>query len=295
MSLQKITLATTLAISLITQPIFAVSSQEMAKVVNLAGRQRMLIQKMTKEVLLVAKRIKAGKNLEELQKTSALFDKTLKGLLQGDTEMGLVALNDPEVTAQLKVVEDGWKNFKPLVEQALKGKTADVEYLKQVATDNMPILKNMNAAVGLMEKVAKKLGGASTDSTLATTINLAGAQRMLSQKMTKELLLISLEVNPEENRKELKNTVDRFDKILKGLKEGDASEGLVATKDSAILSQLGTVTNIWKEYKAILDQVTSAASGSEVRKAHLNDSNEINMKLLVEMNKAVELYEKSAG
>ncbi len=58
-------------------------------VINLAGKQRMLTQKMSKEVFLLS----AGSNTRgALLKTMALFEKTLTGLVHGDKKMGLPVL-----------------------------------------------------------------------------------------------------------------------------------------------------------------------------------------------------------
>jgi hypothetical protein len=61
----------------------------MGATINLAGKQRMLTQKMTKELLLVANGIDADANKANLGKTVALFQSTLTGLLDGDEGLGL--------------------------------------------------------------------------------------------------------------------------------------------------------------------------------------------------------------
>ncbi len=57
-----------------------------AVIVNLAGKQRMLTQKMTKEALAVSRGLEKEENLK---KTADLFDRTLKGLISGDAELNL--------------------------------------------------------------------------------------------------------------------------------------------------------------------------------------------------------------
>ena len=73
----------------------------MGKVINLAGKQRMLTQKMSKEALLVAKGIDAEENKANLQKTAALFGKTLTGLVKGDADLGLPKTEDAAILEQL--------------------------------------------------------------------------------------------------------------------------------------------------------------------------------------------------
>ena len=53
------------------------TSAEYGTVLNLSGKQRMLTQKMSKEVMLVALNVDTQNNLSNLKKTSGLFAKTL--------------------------------------------------------------------------------------------------------------------------------------------------------------------------------------------------------------------------
>ena len=50
------------------------------RAINLAGKQRMLTQKMSKEFLLIGLQIDQAKNLRRLRATRNLFDRTLTGL-----------------------------------------------------------------------------------------------------------------------------------------------------------------------------------------------------------------------
>ena len=70
------------------------TAAEYGTVLNLSGKQRMLTQKMSKEIMLIAMGVDVGGNLKNLAATSALFDKTLKGLRDGDQEAALGYLED---------------------------------------------------------------------------------------------------------------------------------------------------------------------------------------------------------
>jgi len=62
-------------------------------VINLAGRQRMLSQRMTKEALMLQADVHSK---VALQDTVKLFDKTLAGLIHGDESLGLPACGNEE-------------------------------------------------------------------------------------------------------------------------------------------------------------------------------------------------------
>ena len=138
----------------------------------------------------------------------------------------------------------------------------------------------MSQAVKLYENAAIKDG---VHSSIARAINLAGRQRMLTQKMTKEFLLISLGYQVEANQYNLNETVAMFDKTLHGLQHGNSSLGLTAAPNHAIRLQLEQVENIWKTFSAL---ITSSASNL-TKKVIFQQ----NLQLLKEMNLAVEMFE----
>ena len=260
---------------------FAFSKQQMGTVINLAGKQRMLTQKMSKEILLIAKGIDVDANRANLKKTADLFDKTLKGLVDGDASLGLPKTTDAAILAQLGKVSELWAAFKPNVDAAIAGAPGKA-VLEKVAAQNLPLLKNMNKAV----QMYAKMSGSNLDPAMATTINLAGKQRMLTQKMTKELLLIANGIDVDANKANLRKTVGLFERTLKGLFDGDADLGLPGTKNAAIRAQLEVVQGLWNEYKPVLDKADTSAAG-------LAKAAKLNIPLLKEMNKAVKMYEKS--
>ncbi|KHD07211.1 hypothetical protein PN36_09700 [Candidatus Thiomargarita nelsonii] len=277
----KFSFISTLIISLcLATAAYAATQQEMATTINLAGKQRMLTQKMSKEILLIAKGINVAANKKNLQKTAALFERTLKGLLNGDARLGLVKTENAAIVKQLKKVGRLWGKFRQNVKAVLAGNTSTA-VLKNVARRNLPLLKEMNKAVKMFEKAS----GSSLSAKMARTINLAGKQRMLTQKMTKELLLVANGINPEKNQGNLKQTVSLFDRTLRGLLDGDAGLGLTGTTDTAIRTQLNKVKGLWNKYKPLL-------SKRKVSQGDLAKAAQLNMPLLKQMNKAVQMYVK---
>ncbi len=146
--------------------------------INLAGRQRMLSQKMSKELhhyMYVS--AKTGnsdqKSKDAVRSTIKVFEVTLFALKDsGKAPLGLdlkttkyshCPAASGEILAQLTKVAGLWKNFAPLVEKALSGDLSE-KVLKTLHTDNLTLLKEMNKAVVMMQKKAE-----SSVSTLLTT------------------------------------------------------------------------------------------------------------------------------
>ncbi len=159
----KLYLATTLqflvAVLLILAVLYVQDKQGKDSVtINLAGRQRMLTQKMTKELLLYSQDEYPS---EKILNTISVFENTLKGLVYGgraplDLEQKkFVQLTKPrgeDIIKQLRTVENLWGKFQKHAVKYLETKdAASLDYIKK---SNIELLKEMNKAVFLMDKEA---------------------------------------------------------------------------------------------------------------------------------------------
>ncbi len=254
-------------------------NRQMGVVINLAGRQRMLTQKMSKEMLLIYHDIDVKKNRANLGRSALMFAKTLKGLMNGDESLGLVATTDKDILKQMDIVSNLWLSFSKNVLATIKGAKVDLPFIEKIARENLPLLREMNKAVNMYEKA-----GGSDLNDLAAVVNLAGRQRMLTQKMAKEFLLIAAQVDEKDNKERLEKTIALFDRTLKGLRNGDPSQGLSKTTEPIVLEQLTVIDKLWHKYKLALISLDISKEGIK-KVAHLN------MPLLKEMNAAVKMYE----
>jgi len=228
-------------------------SQSGTTVINLAGKQRMLTQKMSKEALLIIKGIEVEKNQADLQKTITLFDKTLHGLRNGDEAMGLPPTQDPQILKQLDQSIKLWHLFEKFLKQVVEGRV-DQNTLKAVEMANMPLLEMMNKTVHQYETLYES----SLSPNLAKTINLAGRERMLIQKMTKELLLIANHVESDTFIKSLQGGGNLFHAKLSEL-----MQDLETIKDPKLVSQLKEVQRLWKEYQEIILNTELSSHGAQ--------------------------------
>ncbi len=141
-------------------------------IINLAGRQRMLTQKMSKEILglLYGLRVKGKKNTAieaDLKKSLTIFDTTLKCLIGSGKALTTLNVKGPthwippargEALKQLKKVNSLWIPFKKNIEMAMESSDMKMvdKAIDYVLTHNIELLKEMNKAVGLLQKQADK-------------------------------------------------------------------------------------------------------------------------------------------
>ncbi len=138
-----------------TMVLLTVSEQKFDGVsINLAGRQRMLTQKMSKELILFTLNKIEKENVE---KTMQVFEKTLLALTNGGdapTNLSLTEfrtlpeMKNPKTKKQLNDVLTLWKKFK---EKALEVLNNNPDALNYIIENNVKLLQTMDKSVSMMQ------------------------------------------------------------------------------------------------------------------------------------------------
>lgn len=129
-----------------------------AMLVDISGRQRMLIQRMSKNVCLVASDINTDAAKAELTATIQLFETSLKALSAGMPEAGIKEPPNAEISQGLRVVNEDWAALKPAVDTLMTNGALSDEDRAVVYYGMNKMTGNMNKVVGLYVS-ASKLGG----------------------------------------------------------------------------------------------------------------------------------------
>ncbi|MCQ4262091.1 chemotaxis protein [Stutzerimonas stutzeri] len=104
----------------------------------------------------------------------------------------------------------------------------------------------------------------------ASQIDMAGAQRMLSQKMMKEALLAAEGIG---GPAEVDKTIQRFEQSHRLLMVGDRAQGIAPMELASAKPHLQRVDQIWQRYRPAV-QALAAGQNADL-KAIANDSNDI--------------------
>ncbi len=129
----------------------------------------------------------------------------------------------------------------------------------------------------------------------ALLVNLSGRQRMLSQKMSKESLIIASGNVAYEGK--LKNTETLFETTLNSLKDGGKTaldlgmtkwQTIPAAPTKSIKKQLETVQSLFTPFKEAISNVIQSNGKDKDALKYIIDNNE---KLLSEMNAAVVMFQ----
>lgn len=118
------------------------------------------------------------------------------------------------------------------------------------------------------------------------TIDTAGRQRMLSQKIAKEAVLVSVGV---ESKDTLQKTIKLFEASHKAILEGNAQLGMSPVTEPSVIKQMQHVGQLWTSYKSTIE--SHVQQSSEETLSRIQQQSPI---ILKEMNKAVGMLTEKA-
>ena len=251
--------------------------------VNISGRQRMLSQMMTKASCLAMVGIDPAAHAEQSEKAADEFDAALRLLRDGDPARGFSSETATDILAALSEGQALWDTFGPAVRQLYSGDLHNV-VISQVLDLNLPVLASMNRIVGLIDKSG---GDGGNKGPMAATVDMAGRQRMLSQKMIKELCLIHAEIETVKQRADLKASMDLFDNSLHQLMRGDEAQNIVGPPNPEVAAHLEEAAAAWADLRRVIEPVSQGTAPSRL---DVEGAARISMELLTASHKAVVSY-----
>ena len=193
----------------------------MGDAINKAGRQRMLTQRIVKTYAMMGQDIRYRKAKKQLRLSIELFDDQLN-------ELKKIKVNS-EIKGELQAVEKLWKPMR-----AIATKKINKDQVIQLRAGSEKLLEKAHHVVTLLE-------GAS-ESNAGQLVNIAGRQRMLTQRMANLYLLQSWGFNDEQYKNDYTQAVTEFDSALQKLKA--ASENT-----PQINKGLTQVEQLWQLFK----------------------------------------------
>jgi hypothetical protein len=238
-------------------PATAQEQEQRQRMINLAESQNMLVQRMSKELILVALDIDKNNNLRSLESSRALFERTLKALRDGDSGLGSPGSRNPDFLEGLGKVGELWLLYDATIRRSTKTQT--------ITADQKQLI-----------------------SMLDTTIELLAHQGALTQQMSKEFLLIAYGHEADKNRKALKDSMALFDQTLDGLLNGNPEQQLLPAPNAEITAQLRMVARMWDEFRPLL---SVGARGSGIDRGSITKVAEVNGPLLDAISEAIAMYE----
>jgi AmiR/NasT family two-component response regulator len=207
-----------------------IEAARIAQAINRAGQQRMLSQRLVKLHALACSRTDAAAVAVLVKESVQRVEDNLAALAQ---ELSAATYGDLIVAAQA-----GWKTLRALLDApATASGLAALDEAAEV------VLAQANALVGALES-----SGAATQ---VQVVNLAGRQRMLSQRMAKQALL------HDASEWQLAQTAAEFEQALRSLADAPLST-------PEIRAMVARGERAWQELRAAVGDAAQPAGRMKI-------------------------------
>ncbi len=197
--LNRISCIAIIALLVLLVPLTSAAAKlTLAEGINKAGRQRMLTQRMVKAYSQMGMELRYRKSEKQLNAAVHLFDTQLEELQQ-------FAITT-EVKAGLAEVKRLWENLKEMLSSEVRRENAE-----QLRADAEALLIASHKVVLMLQDLSGTAQG--------RLVNIAGRQRMLSQRIASLYLLQAWGFEKEPYISDYKSAIDEFDAALNLLKK----------------------------------------------------------------------------
>lgn len=260
-----------------------------AERINNSGKLRSLTQRIPAAACNVLAEIAPDESEALLHDSIIEFDKILAALEFGDPDLGIIGAETRRKTlAAINVLKEHWVPVEEIMLEIENHETT-AEHVQYMADQNMIILEDAKLLVS-------EISGEYADPTAllqadAIRIDIAGRQRMLTQKVSKEVCFVESGINAEASREVLGQTINMFEVSLNALLNGMPDAGISPAPTEEIRVQLTTVESDWNAIKPHFDVVLAGGKLDDAARADvflgLN-------KTMVDMNVAVGMFADSS-
>ena len=126
-------------------------------------------------------------------------------------------------------------------------------------------------------------------------VNASGSLRMRAYQLSwGAARLVSVDEGDAQTlRTAMQKDLEDYDRILKGLEQGDAAMGLTAPTDEAVQRQLGVVKPLWEAYRSDVRAVAEGSDEKMRRAAEAKVAQEV-APFVAEVNKLVAAYDAAS-
>ncbi len=148
-----------------------IKSKKDALIINIAGKQRMLTQKISKEIFYDI--LKYSTDFRIVDSAMSTFENNLHDLIHGNSVKGIYPPQNKKITEKLKQVQKMWVPFKLHVQELEKN-------LEKISPSLEVFTIKINKILSMSDNIVKTM---VKNNMKGTYIDLSGRQRMLSQRM----------------------------------------------------------------------------------------------------------------
>ena len=265
-----------------TAPAYEENAQER---INYSGKLRMLSQRIPAAACHLSQGIDVEGAKALLTGATAEFEQILTALEFGDSDLNI---QNPETRRktlfQIAAVRTEWEQLKTAAETIIADSTSD-DAIDVVFAQNMAVLTQAQL---LVEELVRQYSNPNAVSRASLMlIDIAGRQRMLTQKMSKESCFIASGLGTQRTYDDLAKTMEIFEASLEALRFGMPTVGILPPPTAEISDGLA---GVWGDRNKVKPEVTDILLGVEIEDIrHVEKFQGLNV-TMANMNAVVGLY-----
>jgi len=266
-------------------PVQFVQDNGASERINFSGKLRMLSQKIVATSCYAQAGIAPEMSRASLSATTTEFAQILNALEFGNPDLGILGAEDRRRTlAGINKIKELWTPIAVLAAKVEVG-TGTLDDVSAIAAQSAPLLD-------IAERLVVQISGQYTGQTTVLqtdvfTIDIAGRQRMLAQRISKNICLISAGIDAQSSQAELASAAQDFENALFALRDGMPAAGIVPPPTQAITDGLALVVENWSLASPI---VADAFAGFTLDAEKLGIAFQTGNLMTGDMNTVVGLY-----
>lgn len=146
--------------------------ENISHIINVAGRERMLSQKISKKAIQIAYMNDASAK-KELIAASTEFEQNLLGLINRDKNLDLFSAPNEEMIKQLKHAEADWKEIKLDIDQIVAGNGDQTSIIQRINTKTDELVEHLDIIVEMFENQGNQnVQGLTSNNAILLLLNL---------------------------------------------------------------------------------------------------------------------------
>ncbi len=259
---------------------------------KIAWQQPVLTQRMAKAACLAHLGVRADTHLTQLETAQNLFEMRLDALTRGSRRIAIPAPRFAAHVQTITQVRQLWQDVRTAVDGMLQGAAraggagTHVRFLYQYS---LPMLDATRAVVFALESTTR-LDATERDPALAGAILVARRQRMLSEKLVKEVCLVALGLDAQRNRAQILGSLALFDSARGDLERSLGKLQLSPKHVAQIRTHDRAIAKTFSDIKSLVQPIQSGAAATT---AALSQITQLSDTLLIQLNASLDAYERA--
>jgi len=243
------------------------TTQEATTRIDLAARQRMLIERMAKSVCFARNDVHVWDNELYMQGARVSFEIAHRGIAEGDEKLGIAGETDRNFRETWRELDLTWRTLDRLYDRFVEGEDlSEQDLLNIMALTETAHDQSDEIVIQMRSNYARFIGDNGFGNSIL--LDLYSKQKELLQELSKNACLTANGINTDESLAAFNSNLSRFQASLDGFRAGMPALGIPAPPTERLTIQLDRTNDRWEEIRPYAERI---AAGEALADQELSD------------------------